>query len=229
MLISSYEGVLKKYKSDGFIVDKVNFHNDLIAIKKYIESNRDFLLMTKNKPNYLLNVTEKYKIPYNYISFYDGLVTLDDEGSLLNEEKIFLSDAKKIIDSIKYLKLEGFVKCYNKDGLTTLDDVENFVLIEILLMDLRNITQELKGIDIGYTINSRGIRLHKKISKDKIIDKIKILTYSKDITMISDNSSDIGLLLKYDGYCIKNGIIDKNNIENIKTVPNIKTLIKNIK
>ena len=229
MLISSYEGVIKPFNGEGNIIDKINLKKDLKAIREYIDNNGTFLLMTKYKPNYIIETTDKLKIPYNYISYYDGLVTLDDSNNIINEEIIDKNIVRDITKIVKELKLESNVNYYNKDGITTLSEENGIILIEILVSNLVNIARRLKEIDVGHTINTNGIKLHNKKNKIELIETIKEATNQDVITMISDYKSDISALQKYNGYCITKGNIDRNNLENINSVPNIRTLIKKIK
>ena len=230
MLISNYEGVLDKYKKTNILYDRLMLYRDLWAIKDYIKNGGTFLLMTKYKPGYIFNEIDRFKIPYNYVSYYNGLVTLDNKGDILNSyyiDKDTLLDLKEIINK---LCLNNNVLYYGVDGLKELNTNDDVVLIDfnINVNNLSYISKYIKDYNLGYTITKNGISIFKKINKPSIVEDIKEKTKTFDITMISDSKSDLELLTKYDGYCIRRGNIDNTNVERIKTVPNIKSLIKKI-
>ena len=231
MIISTYEGALVPFNQKNGIINRIELYINLKAIRKYILNDGKFLLMTKYKPAYILEMIDKYKIPYNYLSFYNGLVTLDNNGSIVNSFYIDKETVLKIRRVLKDLNLEHIVNYYNEQGLKTDDSSDDVVLIDINTYNkgIFNISKYIRDLNLGYCINSKGISLFKNITKNEIIENIKNKTNTKDVIMLSDYKSDLDLLKKYDGYCISRGSIDRNNIEGIKTVPSVKTLIKKMK
>ena len=231
ILFSDYDGTIK-------IDDKMNvfekklFNDNIKAINDFQKSNT-FVITTGRTTESILKEVRKYGINYNYITSYDGKVTIDNKNRLIYKKDL----EKNILKTIRDILLKcGYkeIYLYNSYGITNI--YEDIVLL-IISINNKNIIKQLKDslylykeLDINYNNILKTITISYNMNKLKgielLIDKEKIDRNKKIIT-IGDNLNDLEMLKGYDGYKVlfSSPLIYSKNI---KTTPSIKYLIKKL-
>ena len=215
MIISSYEGVIRKRQGKNTLLNNFYFYSNLHAIKEYVKTNNDLLLVTKRKPEYIFKEIEKYKILYTYLCIYNGLVTIDNNRQIINAEYIDKDKVKEVLKTIKKLNLESAVRFYNAFGEKNDDYQEDIVLIEFKSRNIVPIAQLIKDLNLGYSYSSQGFVLNNNINKMVLLERVLKIIDCNDFKMITDFDEDMAIIKKYDGYVVTDGKLSKYYKNNI--------------
>lgn len=229
LLVSDYDGTIKKYYKNPTIFQKLDLKKDIKAINKFVNNGNIFTLSTYRKTPSIKREIEKYKILYNYLTIYNGLVTIDRNDRVINAKYIDNNVVKEII---RIANRKGFidkVTFYNEYGIT--DSIENIIMIGIKCSMPSIIINALKDMNVFYEYNRETIWIHERSDK---IDAVKMLKdYLKieenEIYTIGDSEHDSEMIRNYNGHCIMNSDLDQILYIRIPREKNIRSLIKKLK
>ena len=212
MIISAYEGVIKRRSRKFSLLQKVDMFKDVHAINKFVRSGNEIMIMTRKKPDYMKDEIKKYRLLYNYLSVYNGLVTYDKNCDVINAEYIDREKVKEVIKIIKQFGLQNYAKFYNERGLKKDDNLDDVVLIDFLMYSITRYLPNFKDLDLGYTFTSSGAYLSSKVSKEDVISKALDNIGCQDATLITDASIDIPLIKRFNGYTVTGGNLERYDI-----------------
>lgn len=241
MLVSDYDNT--------FYTSSHQIRLNVEAVKKFRNKGNKFVLTTARDFNSIKEEINKYSIPYDYLNCYNGLVTYNSNDSLINT-KYFDGDNLKyikqlinkynLIKEIMIFNEKGFV-CSIKNTKESQNIIEkenmnfkNIVALKIIpknLFKLCEITayirENMENIKIDETPLS--FTVYPKCNKVNGIDFIKQIekVNEKDIYTVGDDSSDLEMIEKYNGY---NMLISNLELYTVSkgTCTSVKQLIKKI-
>ena len=100
ILFSDYDGTIKTFIKKPNIIESRTLNLNIKAINEFIEKGNKFIITTGRGTESILSSASRNKVKYNYITTYDGRVTLSNEGEIIYA---------------KYLNAEAYniVKKYN--------------------------------------------------------------------------------------------------------------------
>lgn len=88
---------------------------------------------------------KKYKIPYDYLTTYGGLVTIDKDDKLIYAEYL----SQEILKAIEKLSISTDlikeIKAYNIEGKKENNLQEQLILIGLEVKNIRNVIDFLKN------------------------------------------------------------------------------------
>lgn len=186
------------------------------AIKKFRANGGKFAIVTGRNYDRIKSETEKYRIPYDYLSCVDGSVLYDKNDNviksyLLNKEmcETFKNkiDNKSDIEMIimrenNVNNINNVIQCYY--------DVTNYDKIEMLLKTIKKELINYPNLEasvLDFGIEKLLIVTKKNVSKKTAgidIANIENVSHS-DIYCIGDHCNDIEMLEYFNGYAMKNG------------------------
>ncbi len=206
ILISDYDGTF--YQNDIDIkknIDKVNEFRTLGNL---------FVLATGRSYVDLLEQTNKYKIPYDYLILNHGSLLLSKDLEII---KVFTLD-EDLVDSIledvnnnKYIYDIVLIDIFNKGINNTLNIVK--IMLKIYNYDKAlevknyidenyiNIKSYLIRDEDHYLVEVVSIKASKSFMIEKIVTKEKI--EKNNIYTIGDGINDIDMIRDYNGYRVK--------------------------
>ena len=238
MIISDYDGTIKRFTEKPSLLENIDLKKDVNSISNFIKKGNKFVISTKRVTSSILEEIKQYKIDYNYLISHGGLVSFDKNGKLLYanylEEKLinFLKEINYKTDMIKQ------IDCFDAYNNTSFDK-KDYILIGLVVKDIKEMLKKIKqiqaeiNIHCSYNIKKNKIWLHNEVSKNEgitnLLQNIPETLKQKDIITIGDSINDLSMINEYDGYCIENGEIDKYYIGKVKSIPNIRKLIRKIK
>ena len=237
ILISDYEGTLKRFNRKETLLKLIDLKKDLRSIDKFIKKGNIFIISTKRMYEPIKKDIEKYKIKYNYLTVGNGLITLDNKGNVIYSDCLSCEDVNILKEIIKKEQRQMQIQCYNEKGEISNFDENIFSMIRIKfknnndLIDFFNIIKKY-FFNINVNLNESILWLHNNTNKDKGIEKLltteELKNNNPEIYTVGDSISDANMLINYDGFAMKNSEISILYDTN-RTIPNIRKLIKKIK
>ena len=229
LLVSDYDGTIKKYYNNPNIFEKYDFKKEIKAINKYVNDGNEFAISTFRKTPSIRREIEEYKILYNYLMTYNGLVTLDNKDRIINVTYLDKETVKELISIAKKNDFYDKMTFYNEFG--SIDSTDNIVMIGIRCVIPFSIINVINGLNIYYDYNRDTLWLHERTDK---VDAIRELSnYLKlnehDIYTIGDSPHDSEMVKNYNGHCIINSELDKLLYIDIPREKNVRSLIKKFK
>ena len=205
-LFSDYDGTFKNYENNKpYYYEKKTFEKNIKYATSFMNSGNIFTITTGRNTENILNEIKKYNINFNYITAYDGLVTIDKNGNVVYEkciEKDLLNNIKKIIQ--KY-NIDNHI--FNNYGLS--DSYENIVYIKLYTRNERiyNLIKELikdyNNVYFKYEKLLGIITIHIDMNKSlgiKELLKYKKVSNSDKIVTVGDSTNDLEMINDYEGY-----------------------------
>lgn len=209
IIFSDYDGTLDTCEND--------ITKNIEAIKKFRNNGNLFVIATGRSYLDLKRKLDLYPIPFDYLIVNHGGVILDKNEKVIDACLIPKNIGIEILDTIK-----------------SNENLERITLFDTLRKDIKSVSNELTKIMLemkdkksaivlskiinenwketvkSYVITSKRYYLVEIISlktdKGKAIEKIlKIENISdKDVYPIGDGANDVEMILKYNGYGMKN-------------------------
>ena len=218
LLVSDYDGTLDN-----------NYHNLLLnieAIKEFMNNGNKFVLSSGRDFRKLKMVTDKYNIPYDYLSTCDGTYLFDSNDDLVYRHMInrsILNKTSKLqkLDGIDYIEYSyprshsrDLIKGENLGGITFVIEKENIprnVLNEFNRLKKEN-HKDYEFFIYNTFKNFLVIRV-KGISKSTPVSYLrKKLDIDYDnIYTIGNDLNDFPMIRDYNGYIVGNRV----ELENI--------------
>lgn len=235
MIVSNYDGTIKRYTRKPNLIQKIDLKKDLKEIKNFIENGNIFTITSQRTTTSLIKELESKKVPYNYFTAFEGLVTFDKDNNLIYSECLDNSLIKGIEELIKKTNLIESLTSYNAFKACENIIIDNPILIAMSVKDIKDTILFLKNINTNLDLyevfwKKDRLWLHKKINKERGIKLLlNQINMPSEIITIGDSLNDLTMINKYNGWCINKSEIDIYNSGNIKTTPNIRTLIKTLK
>ena len=225
LLISDYDGTIKKYFDKPTRKEKKDFAKEIEAINDYVSSGNDLLLTTMRKTPSIKDEILRHKLLYNYLTAYNGLVTLDNKDRIVTANYI----GKENINEINKVINNCTVELYNEYGKTK--DSNNVVMMGIRSLTPINILKKTNELGLYYHYDGKTIWVHKQTNKLIGVNRfLETINYERNnIYSVGDSKDDLKMLEEYNGYYIANGYLEKDIKHNLPKVDNVRTLIKKIK
>lgn len=223
MLVSDYDGTL--YKP----FNKTELEKNIDAIKDYRSLNNLFVIATGRSYASIKEQVNKFNIPFDYLICNDGSTIFDNNKNHLYSKKIENVIVSEILKFLKEVNLRDITMYNSYDKTRTLDDI---VEVEVLIREFNELKMIRDFLDsyFPYLCASRfhsNAYLRYKCFKDFGIEKLcSIIDVNpKKIITVGNDSNDIEMLQKYDGYKVFDSHI---NAPGIKTCANVHQLVKKI-
>ena len=240
ILVSDYDNTIKRHYNTQNLFKKIDFERDIKSINKFVNEGNKLIISTKKMHQIIKRELELYKIKYNFITSSNGLVTFDNKNNLIFANYL----SSNVVQYIKekcakfYTGIEE-LEFFNEEGYSDIIINDKCILVYIRLKsinDLKEIIRDIRlnypELKLSYDLIKNTIWMHnysdKKLALEKLINLKKELNQTDLLATIGDSYDDLSLLHQYNGFTIKESEISEF-FEDIKTVPNIRTLIKKIK
>lgn len=229
---------------DTLYVNRKIDNNDIKSIDKFMNDGNLFVIATGSSYTSFLRKVGNANLKYDYLIVNHGSTILKNDEIIFNQvlDKTVLNEIinrynlinKKNYTVIKNTKGNFFSKA--KEGLVTPEE-ENITKIhlEFSLEDYEKEVSYLKKRYEGkcniYEIGFNKIEIiscdsSKLLAIDKIINLKNIS--NQNVYTIGDGHSDLEMIKKYNGYCMKNSFPELKKYC-IKEVDNVSRLIKDIR
>ena len=209
IIFSDYDGTLDTSEKD--------IEENIKAIQKFRDSGNLFVIATGRSYLDLKRKLDLYPIPFDYLIVNHGGVILDKNEKVIDACLISKNIGTEILDSVK-----------------TREDIERIILFDTLKKDIDEVTDELTKIMLemkdnksarilseiinkkwketvkSYVISTKKYNLVEVISvktdKGKAIEKVLEIENiaDNDVYPIGDGANDVEMILKYNGYGMKN-------------------------
>lgn len=236
MIVSDYDGTLKRFIHNPNIIEKIDLNKDLKYIKKFIEDGNIFTISSKRNLTSIKEQIEKYNVPYNYITASNGLITLDKNDNLIYAEYLNKEMLKAIEELSKSTNLLQCVTGINEYGNKEKELKDTLISIRMSVKNIRNTMDYFRSLNIdlskyNFSYDKKGFWINNNTNKQLGIERLlnKTETTPDMITSVGNSYNDIEMIKENNGYCINGSEVDKYGDINIKRTPNIRTLIKTIK
>lgn len=236
MIVSDYDGTIKRFKNNPNIIEKIDLKQDIKSIKKFIEEGNIFTISSKRNITSIKEQTLKYKVPYNYVTGSDGLVTLDKNDNLIYAEYLNKEMLKAIEELSKSTNLLQTITGTNEYGNKEKELKDNLISIRLSVKNIRNTMDYFRSLNIdlnkySFSYDKKGFWINNNTNKQLGIERLQKKTQisREKITTVSDAYNDIEMINTYNGYCIIGSELDIYGKDTMKRIPNIRTLIKKIK
>lgn len=225
LLVSDYDNTLCTLKSS------ISLNVD--TIKKFRDSGHKFVIATGRCFNSIKQMTDTYKIPYDYLICNDGSIIFDSNGKILHVNYLKNYEISNVLEYLRFKK-QYFeeVHLYNENDRT--NNFNNIIEIEAILKSLKdvkqvihNINSSLNNIEVHRSKKHIFIKNHANKST-AIKELIEIINMNKeDVYTVGDNTNDIEMVRDYNGYnmLFSTPALYKNSKG---TVLSVKQLIKKI-
>lgn len=233
ILFSDYDGTIKTFENTPTIIENINFRMNVNAINKFIKEGNCFNITTGRTTESIIKETKKYGIDYNYLTSYDGRITIDKDNKIVFAkylDKELLKELKKIVENIDLVKKYDF---YNESNINY--ETENTVMLSLHMFNrsetkkrLEELKQKYPRLEIRYEmfwgIAHAMIKWNKKEGAKELIN---INSWDeKDVYSVGDGRNDIEILEEYNGHRI---LISHPHILKIKnTTTSVHRLIKKL-
>lgn len=238
MIVSDYDGTLKRFTGTPSIREKIDLKKDLKKIDEFISDGNKFVIATKRITSSILNEINKYGINYSYLIAHEGLVNFDMYGNLLYANYLEHNLIKYLRELNSKTNLIESIEYYNAYGNKISKD--EYVLISVKIKDIKEMVkhlnelkQEMEDLYYSYDFKTNKIWIHNKTDKNlglsHLLDNIPDNFQKKDIITIGDSNHDISMIKEYNGFCIMNSDLARYSLDIDKAVPNIRRLIKKVK
>ena len=209
IIFSDYDGTLDTSEKD--------IEKNINAIQKFRDNGNLFVIATGRSYLDLKRKLDLYPIPFDYLIVNHGGVILDKNEKVIDACLIFKNVGIEILDFVKSIK-----------------DIERIILFDTMKKDIDEVTDELTKIMLEmkdaesakivseiinekwkHTVKSYAISTKKyylvevisvKTDKGKAIEKILEIENiaDNDVYPIGDGANDVEMILKYNGYGMKN-------------------------
>lgn len=209
IIFSDYDGTLDTSEKD--------IEENIKAIQKFRDSGNLFVIATGRSYLDLKRKLDLYPIPFDYLIVNHGGVILDKNEKVIDACLISKNIGTEILDSVK-----------------TREDIERIILFDTVKKDIDEVTDELTKIMLemkdnksarilseiinkkwketvkSYVISTKKYNLVEVISvktdKGKAIEKVLEIENiaDNDVYPIGDGANDVEMILKYNGYGMKN-------------------------
>lgn len=236
MIVSDYDGTIKRFYSKPNLIQKIDLKQDLSHIKKFIEEGNLFTISSKRTITSIREEIEKYKVPYSYVTAHGGLVTFDKDDKLIYAEYLNKEILRAIEELSKSRDLLRSIIAYDENGNRKKDLKDELILIGLSVRNIRDTMDFFRSLNIdlneySFSCNNYNIWIHNIINKNIGIEKLlqHMNNQPKEIITVGDSFHDLEMVNKHSGWCIKNSQLDIFNPGTINTTPNIRTLIKKVK
>lgn len=229
MLVSDYDNTF--YTNDNDII------NNVFGVSKFRKNNLFIIATGRSYPDFLTK-KEEYGIEYDYLILNHGATILKD-GSIIYNETIDNEVKNNIISCLDFSIIVDyfFCSCTKKVKSIELSDVTKIMIEFASLEEARNVYNKLMGnfsndVMIFFISSDRALEIVSKnvnkVEAIKFIQKIENFK-NNDIYTIGDNYTDLEMIKKYNGYCMKNSVLDvkKAAIMEMESVSNLIDLIIN--
>lgn len=227
ILFSDYDGTIKTFIKKPNIMESRTLNLNIKAINEFIEKGNKFIITTGRGTESILSSASRNKVKYNYITTYDGRVTLSNEGEIIYA---------------KYLNAEAYniVKKYNLGIVNGIYGAKGEAkneneLIYLIVKTNENITKKIEELKIIYSdieftyykLLRRLILAHPFDKKMGIEELIKTLNLDGEIYTVGDGKNDKTMLEAYNGYKM---LLSYPSLysANAKTTSSLHSLIKKI-
>ena len=229
LLVSDYDGTIKKYYKDPTIFEKIDLKKEIKAINEFVNNGNIFTISTYRKTPSIKREIEKYKILYNYLTVYNGLVTLDKKDRVINAKYIDNDVVKEIITIATKKGFIDKVTLYNEYGIT--DSINNIIMIGIKCFVTFDIINYIKNINTFYNYDRNSFWIHEQTDKVEAVNMLKDYLKIKEheIYTIGDSEPDSEMVKRYNGHCIIKSDLDEFLYTTIPREKNVRSLIKKIK
>lgn len=227
MLVSDYDNTFYTNDNDIF--------NNIFGVSKFRKNNLFVIATGRSYPDFYIK-KEEYGIEYDYLVLNHGATILKN-GNIIYNETIDNEVKNKIISSLDFsIVVDYFICSYTgKEKNTDLSDVTK-IMIEFVSLDVaRDIYNKLMDnfsdyVMIFFISSNKSLEIvSKNVNKVKAIRFIQKIENFKDddIYTIGDNYTDLEMIKKYNGYCMKNSVLDvkKAAIMEIESVSDLIDLI----
>ena len=207
ILISDYDGTIFQ--------DDETTKNNIIAINKF-RKKHVFAVATGRSYEDLNKAIDRFGIKCDYYILNYGSQILDKNFKTL--KSITLDD--KEIDEIEsfFLKRECKLE-YCNDLVNASEREGNIYKILVKYKDKNTLLKDYKLFTKNHKYNCYILRHHEtieiikpSINKSHAIDFVSRYAGVYDVNVIGDSGSDLDMIKKYNGACIKNGNIELENV-----------------
>jgi len=196
LLATDYDGTFKS--------DLKNLYLNINAVDKFMNNGNKFALITGRSFVSIKEEIKRYKINYDYLSCNNGLIVFDNKDNIISSTILPIEDIIYINDLIQDINIKK-LELYNFYDSTTY--IENILEIYIKFKSIYGADKFKKYIESIFP----NIKCYKDFNKlfignnitkadaVSIIQKIENIDY-KDVYTVGDNSNDIEMLEKFNGY-----------------------------
>lgn len=221
MLVSDYDGTF-----NGSVTTSLELNLNIKAVREYMEKGNTFVIATGRAYTSIKGEINRYDIPYDYLICNDGS-TVFEKNELLHSNGIENDRCKEIISMIDLLGLDYTL--FDSRGITRRNN--DIVEIAVLVKNIENY-RKIKN-ELSYNFSDlcidklyRNAFIRKDCRKDYGIEVLcNIVGRPDNIYTVGNDTNDIEMLKKYDGYRM---LFSNIHEANIKTSTTVHSLIKKI-
>lgn len=204
LLVSDYDGTIEIFNSYNF-----NVPNGTISeIEQFMNSGNKFMIATARSYKSIMEKINKYHIPYDFISTFNGSIIYDNQGNIL-----FSNDLEELERIFSYFKSVVFLK--EKDRTLY------FLIYTKLLEYLRSF---LVYFEEKYVFTNSDI-FNKLQAIKPFSDKIDSVKFIQnllgiddcDVITIGDDTSDLEMIKRYNGYGVSRPFPNHRVLETCNT------------
>lgn len=206
-----------------FFVDKEQILKNIEEIRKLRANGDCFAIVTGRKFESIKNETEKYDIPYDYLSCVDGSTLFNNNDELIKNYLMNVEECLKIkedLDKKNELKLKMYREenCSDKnnDIIQCFYDVTNYDNIDRIYENAKEIAfkhdMNIEKLDFGYAylivINSGSTNKAVSGNDIRLIENIN----HEYVFAIGDHCNDFKMIEEFNGFAIKYALPELKSI-----------------
>lgn len=205
---------------DGTFANKPeNIKINCDKIRDYMSMGNIFVLSSGRSFNSLIQKTEEYKIPYDYLACCDGSYLFDKNDNLLMSHKMSHDAVSQVYDLRDLAICDRVDYTYEKDYSIVYDSDKDIASISIVLdnldrtdafvekfLQLKKEHPEYDYVVYGFNNISYYMIKAKGISKSSPIEflKEKLDIPKSEIFTVGDGLNDLEMIRDYNGFMIGN-------------------------
>lgn len=203
LLVSDYDGTIKPYDKNLNFLEKNIFRENVKSINNFMENNK-FVIATGRNTDSIINESNKYKIPYNYLISYNGRVIVDKNNNIINAEYI----DHEFFTELDYVNIKE-LSFYDEFNLN--NGCNNPIYMYLTLSDIKEAKKHIvywkenyPNLKISYNYIFNTIIIRKKYNKllgiNKLLASENINIEKQNIITVGDEINDIEMIKYYNGY-----------------------------
>ena len=216
MLISDYDGTLKTGSN-------ISLQLNIRAIRKFMNGENKFVISTARGFDSIKRETNKYNIPYDYLTCNNGAIIFDNRDQIIHQKTLSMGDIEDIqmVASLENLDVY-FYDVYGQKGRE--DIVYGSIPVGFFYKN-DHLEQLLSPLEVI----KRGGHIFVKKKCNKLDGALVLSDYLDidDIYAVGDSVDELELLRNCNGYKM---LFSDNALNgyDIKTTTSVRSLIKKI-
>lgn len=225
MIVSDYD--------QTFYINDNDIENNKIFANKFMNDGNIFVIATGRSYLDFINELNKYHFNYNYVIINHGSTILDKNNNIIKNCYINNDVIDKIYNDLDIENSINYSCCNIYDEISSFN-TKNLTKIRVKYSTKDKAMQMVKKINKKYGknvniyyVNYNSIEIiSSEVDKSKSVEEvIKLVDINKEnVYTIGDGYSDIEMIKKFNGYCMKESVQELLDICKDKVVYSVSTL-----